>query len=123
MSYEWIENRACVATYKILEGDKFLDQFEAGDIPFEQAALVPLSQLRYFPKTTPTPEAMDALSAEVAKKFINAVVNIFTVRKQNTSKAITTASELVAKVFADGNMTIKDVAEVVQEKITFPAED
>ena len=26
--YVWRENLACVATYKILEGDKFLDEFE-----------------------------------------------------------------------------------------------
>ena len=63
-TYEWRENNACVATYKVLEGDRFLDQFEDADIPFSKAASVKLKTLRYFPKTTTNPQIIEVLSFE-----------------------------------------------------------
>src|SRR5262245_22362024 len=41
-AFEWKENLACMATYNVLEGDQFLDQFEDTDIPFATAGDTPL---------------------------------------------------------------------------------
>jgi hypothetical protein len=119
--YKWRENNACVATYKILEGDVFLDQFEDIDTPFPKAPGVKLGTLRYFPKTTSNADLVRVLSFEMARRFLTIVTKVFTVRKQKprSSAAILAA---LAGVFADGNSTIKDLAEVVDGLIKFPDE-
>lgn len=120
--YEWKENNACVATYKVLEGDKFLDQFEDADIPFAKAPSIKLKKLRYFPQTTTNPQIIEILSSEMARKFVTYVVKIFTISKQNsatTSAAIITS---IAEVFADGEKTIKDLAQIVDANLKFPDE-
>ena len=50
MAYVWRNNNACVATYKVMVGDYFLDQFEESNVPFANAGAVKMGQLRYFPK-------------------------------------------------------------------------
>jgi hypothetical protein len=58
--FKWSEdNLACMATYKVLEDDKFLDQFEDADLPFKAAKDKKLGELRYFPfqKTHVQPSA------------------------------------------------------------------
>lgn len=121
MAYRWKENIACTATYKVLEGDKFLDQFEDSDIPFAKAPKVKLKTLRYFPKTTTNPQFIEVLSIEIARQFIKHIVKTFTVTKQkaNSSSEIIDA---IAKVFADGEKTIKDLAEIADDNIKFPDE-
>jgi len=121
--YEWKENNACVATYKVLEADNFLDQFEDADIPFAKAHSVKLKNLRYFPQTTTNPQIIEVLSLEIARKFVTHLVKVFTISKQNsaaTSAAIITS---IAKVFADGEKTIRDLAEIVDANIKFPDEN
>jgi|SRR3989338_1014406 len=120
--YEWKENNACTATYKVLEGDKFLDQFEDADIPFSKAASVKLKNLRYFPKTTGNTKIIEVLSLEIARKFITDIVKVFTVSKQNTATSSAKIITSIAEVFADGEKTIKDLAEVVDANIKFPDE-
>lgn len=119
--YEWKESNACVATYKVLEADSFLDQFEDADIPFAKAHSVKLKKLRYFPQTTATPQIIEVLSLEIARKFVTYLVKVFTVSKQNSAptSAIITS---IAKVFADGEKTIRDLAEIVDANIKFPDE-
>jgi len=121
MAYKWKENIACIATYKVLEGDKFLDQFEDSDIPFARAQKVKLKTLHYFPKTTANPQIIEVLSIEIARQFIKHIVKTFTVTKQkaNSSAEIIDA---IARVFADGERTIKDLAEVADDNIKFPDE-
>ena len=121
-AYEWKENNACAATYKVLEGDKFLDQFEDADIPFAKASSVKLKTLRYYPKTTTNPQIIEVLSIEIARKFVTYVVKIFTVSKQNTEKSSAAIISEIAKVFADGSKTIKDLAEIVDSNVKFPDE-
>jgi len=121
-AYEWKENNACVATYKVLEGDKFLDQFEDADIPFSKASSVKLKTLRYYPKTTINPQIIEVLSIEIARKFVTYLVKIFTVSKQNTQNSSAFVISEIAKVFADGSKTIKDLAEIVDANIKFPDE-
>jgi hypothetical protein len=122
MAYEWKENNACVATYKVLEGDKFLDQFEDADIPFKKAGAVKLKALRYFPKTTQNNQIIEVLSIEIARQFLTHLTKVFTVSKQDGSKSSAKIILALAKLFADGSKTIKDLAEVVDENIKFPDE-
>lgn len=119
--FTWKENNACVATYKVLEGDSFLDQFEDADIPFEEAGSVKLGTLRYFPKTTNNADLIEVLSFEIARKFIKHLTKVFTVTKE---KPGTTAEIIVAvaAVFADKEKTIAELAELVDENIRFPDE-
>ena len=121
-AYVWKENNACTASYKVLEGDQFLDQFEDADIPFAKAASVKLKTLRYYPKTTTNPQIIEVLSIEIARKFVTYVVKIFTVSKQNTAKSSAAIISELAKVFADGDKTIKDLAEIADANIKFPDE-
>lgn len=121
-TYAWKENNACTATYKVLEGDKFLDQFEDADIPFAKAASVKLKTLRYFPKTTTNQQIIEVLSLEIARQFVTYIVKIFTVSKQNSAASSATIISSIAKMFEDGEKTIKDLAEVVDAAIKFPDE-
>lgn len=121
-AYSWKENNACTATYKVLEGDLFLDQFEDAEILFSQAASVQLKTLRYYPKTTTNPQIIEVLSLEIARKFVTYVVKIFTVSKQNTAKSSAAIISEIAQLFADGHKTIKDLAEIVDANIKFPDE-
>lgn len=121
--YEWKENNACVATYKVLEGDNFLDQFEDADIPFTKASSVKLKTLRYFPHTTTNPGIIEVLSLEMSRKFVTYIVKIFTVSKQNRTTSSAAIITSIAKVFADGDKTIRDLAEIVDANIKFPDEN
>ncbi len=121
-THKWKESNACVATYKVLEGDMFLDQFEDVDIPFSKAASVKMKKLRYFPKTTNNPSIIEILSIEIARKFLKHVVKVFTVSKQNASTSSASIIEAIAKVFADGDKTILDLAAIVDDTIKFPDE-
>lgn len=121
-TYEWKENNACTATYKVLENDNFLDQFEDAEIPFSKAASVKLKTLRYFPKTTSNPPIIEVLSFEIARKFVTCIVKIFTVSKQNTSKSSAQIITSIAEIFANGEKSIKDLAEIVDATIKFPDE-
>lgn len=117
----WKESNACVATYKVLESDLFLDQFEEADIPFAKAGAVKLGTLRYFPKTTNNPDLIQVLAFEIARKFIKHVTKVFTVTKEKPG----TTAEIIASlalVFADAAKTIEDLAEVVDQHIRFPDE-
>lgn len=120
-AYKWRENNACVATYKVLEGDRFLDQFEDADLPFAKAGSVQLKTLRYYPKTTTNSDLITALAFETARDFLTHVTKVYTVKKQT---ATTTAAIIraVAAVFADGSRTIADLAAVVDASIRFPDE-
>lgn len=120
--YSWRENQACVATYKVLEGDMFLDQFELSDISFSAAATVKMQDLRYFPNTTNNPDLVEVLSLEITRKFVKHLVKIFTIKKQNANHSSAEIIRSIAQVFEDGEKTIVELAAVVDEKIKFPDE-
>jgi hypothetical protein len=121
-SYKWIENNACTATYKVLEGDNFLDQFEDANLSFAKAASVKLRTLRYFPKATNNNGIIDVLSYEIARKFITYIVKIYTVSKQKSEVSSGEIFSSIANIFADGDKTILDLAEAVDNAIKFPDE-
>ena len=121
--FEWNENNlACVATYKVLEGDAFLDQFEDSEIPFKKAPDVKLGRLRYFPKTTTNPSIIEVLSIEIARKFLKHITKIYTVKKQNRNVDSGEIIEAIAEIFADPKSTIIGLAELVDDQIRFPNE-
>ena len=121
--YEWRENLACVATYKILESDKFLDQFEDADIPFNKAGSVKLGKLRYYPKTTQNADIIEMLALEIARKFLTYVSKMYTITKQDSQKTSAGIIQAVADVFVDSQKTIAELAGVVDDNIKFPDED
>jgi len=121
-SFEWKENMACVATYKILEGEEFLDQFEDADVPFEDADELTMGKLRYFPKTTGNAAIIELLSLQIAQRFLTDLVKTFTVKKEMPSrKTSVTITDLVA-IFEDKDKTVLELAEVVDEHVKFPDE-
>jgi hypothetical protein len=122
MAYEWKKNMACVSTYNLLEGDMFLNQFDAKDIQFDQAANVELGSLRYFPKTTANPNIIRVMSIEYASKFLTHMVRTYTVDKQDIADNPGKIVMKIAATLATPNKTIKDLAEIVDSKILFPDE-
>lgn len=120
--YEWKANLCCIATYKTLEGDDKMDQFEEEDIAFEDAAAVTMKSLRYFPKTTTNPDIIEMISFEIARKFLKLVVKDYTVSKEKSKTKSSKIIVSLSEVFRDAGATIKDLAEVTDGLIKFSDE-
>jgi len=120
--YKWRDNLACVATYKILEADKLLDQFEDSDVAFEGAGKLTMGKLRYYPKTTSNPNILEILSMEISRKFLTYVVKYYTSKKEVPSEESADIISAVAAVFLDKDATLAKLAGVVDAKIRFPDE-
>ena len=116
------ERMACVATYKILEGEEFLDQFEDADVPFEDAAELEMGRLLYYPKTTANASIIRLLSLQIAQRFLQHVVSTFTVKKEDPGKDTAQTIRDLAAVFADKTATLAQLAEVVDANVRFPGE-
>ena len=121
-SFEWKENMVCVATYKILEGEEFLDQFEDADVPFEDADELTMGKLRYFPKTTGNAAIIELLSLQIAQRFLTDLVKTFTVKKEMPSRKTSVTITDLAAIFEDKDKTVLELAEVVDEHVKFPDE-
>jgi hypothetical protein len=121
--YEWRENNACVATYNVLEGDQFLDQFEDVDIPFADAPDVKMKELRYFPQTTGNANILELLGIEMSRDFLRHVSKTFTLNKQNPEESSVVIIRKLAAIFSKGDRTIRDLAEVLDDCIRFPDEN
>ena len=123
MAYVWSDRKmACVATYKVLEGEEFLDQFEDADIPFEDAAEVEMKRLRYYPRTTSNAAILRLLSLQIAQRFYVDLTRTFLVSKERPERAVSTTIKALADIFAKANGTIVQVAEVVDNDLRFPGE-
>lgn len=120
--YKWRQNMACVATYNILEGDSFLDQFEDSEISFKDAEKVKLNTLPYYPQTTNNPEILRIAGYEYARLFIKYLVKIYTVSRQNIKTSSAEILTAIAETLMDGEKTILELAEVVDDNIRFPDE-
>ena len=120
--FEWRESNACVATYNVLEGEQFLDQFEDVDIPFDSAADVKMRQLRYFPRSSNNPNILELLGIEMARVFIRHVSKTFTLNKQNPETTPAGFLREIASIFSGGDRTIQDLAEVLDKNVRFPDE-
>ena len=122
MAYIWRNNNACVATYKVLEGDYLLNQFEDYNIPFPQAGAVKLGLLPYYPKTTTNRDIVEAIAYEFAGKFLSYVQKIYTVTLQNKYGPSPNLLAKLAAVFANAQSTMVDLAEAVDGDLRFPDE-
>jgi hypothetical protein len=120
--YQWKDNMACVATYTILEGDKFLDQFEDTVVPFSKAGALSIGKLRYYPKTTSNINIIGLLALQVAQRFLTELAKTFTVKKELPTKATSKTIEELAAVFASKTKTLRDLAEIVDNNVKFPDE-
>lgn len=120
--YEWRENNACVATYNVLEGDNFLDQFEDVDIPFADAADVSMAKLRYFPKSTGNSSLLGVLGNQMARQFLKNVSKTFTLQKQTPGKKTADFVEELTAVFSNKGGTLRNLAQILDENVKFPDE-
>lgn len=120
--YEWRENNACVATYNVLEGDHFLDQFEDVDIPFDEAPDVTMGKLRYFPKSTGNSDLINVLGNQMARDFLRFVSKTFTLKKQVPGKLSAEVIEELSDVFSNKSGTIRELAKILDESVKFPDE-
>jgi hypothetical protein len=122
MAYEWKANLACIATYKVLEGNNNLNQFEESVIPFEKAPEVTMDQLRYYPHTTNNPDLIEVKSYEIARKFVKSIVNLYSVKKEKKEMNSAEIIKEIAQIFARGGATILNLAETVDRLIKFQDE-
>lgn len=122
MAYQWQANLACIATYKTLEADDGLDQFEEADIPFSKAAEVKMKRLRFYPTGTTNPDIIEVLSIEMARRFVKLLVKRFSVKKQKKEISSQQIIMSIAEVFAKPDATLTDLAEVVDAAIAFADE-
>lgn len=122
MAYQWQANLACIATYKTLEADDGLDQFEEADIPFSKAAEVKMKRLRFYPTGTNNPDIIEVLSIEMARRFVKLLVKRFSVKKQKKEISSQQIIMSIAAVFAKPEATLTDLAEVVDAAIAFADE-
>lgn len=122
MAYLWRNNNACVATYKVLEGDQFLNQFEDYSIPFADAGVVKMGLLPYFPKTTNNAQIIEALAYEKAGKFLSYVQKIYTITLQNPFGPPPDIISNLAKIFANPAATVTSLAEAIDGVVSFPDE-
>jgi hypothetical protein len=120
--YEWKANICCIATYKVLEGDDNMDQFEESSISFEDAKDLKIESLRLFPKTTNNPDIIELIAFEAARKFLKMIVKGYSVKKE---KSEITSSEIIiqlSSIFKNKEATINDIAEKVDSIIKFSDE-
>ncbi len=118
-NYNWKSNLACVATYKVLEGDQMLDQFEEYDISFDDAKDVIISDLRFYPKTTSNADIIEMVSYEIARKFLKLIVKGYSVKKEKAQVGSAEIITKLASVFRNKDATIKDLAETTDSLIKF----
>lgn len=120
---EWEEeNMACVATYRILEGDKFMDQFEDSEVAFPKAAQLKMGELRYFPKTTKNSAIIKGIAFDRARQFFTLLLKTFTVKKEALDDSTEAVIISIAGVFQDRNKTLLDLAQLVDDRVKFPGE-
>jgi hypothetical protein len=122
MTYNWKNNPACVATYNVLEGDNFLDQFEDVDFPFSEAGAVKLENLRYYPKTTANANILEVLALNMSRDFLRYIVKTYTVSKENKAESSAEIIDALATIFKDGSKTVADLAEATDRHVKFPME-
>lgn len=123
MAYAWSgEKMACVATYKILEGEEFLDQFEDADVKFEKAASLEMGKLRYFPMTTNNASILKLLSIEMAQRFYIDVTKTYTVSRQKPLRGVGQTIDSLTEVFVRRDGTLLELAEIIDGDLRFPGE-
>lgn len=118
----WGDTPACVATFNILEGDRFLDQFEDSLVPFDEAGGLMVRDLRFFPRTTANASIIEALSLDIAMRFLRHLVKTFTNRKEDRDQSTQQLIEALAAAFRKPDTTLADIAALLDAMFKFPGE-
>ena len=120
--YIWRENPACLATYKVLEDDHLMDEFEDSVTPFAKAGALKIGQLRFYPKTTGNAEMIAKLSIEKSRQFLTHITKLYTVRKELPTQKSARIIRDVAEIFGNEKATLAMLAGVVDTCLRFPGE-
>jgi hypothetical protein len=116
----WNPDRlACIATWTILGGDKFLDQFDEFFLPIEHAGDIRLTALPYFPKFEAAPFDIDGRADQMARRFFKAVVQTYTRRKENPMDTVEDHILLLRGLFKNSAATFSDLAQATDEFFKF----
>ena len=120
--YEWKANLCCVATYKTLESDHRMDQFEEAEISFDTAKDIKMEALRYYPKTTTNPDILEVLSFETARNFLKGMVKDYSVKKEKNQMSSAELITELAGIFKKRDASILDLAAKSDALIKFADE-
>lgn len=120
--YKWRNNLACTAVYTVLEADKFMDQFEDKNFPFATAGTLQMGQLRYFGGLPLSGIALKYVSLEKAQVFLNYIAKYYTSKKENSAENSGEIIRKIAKIFANSEKTLLDLAQVADDSLRFPDE-
>lgn len=118
--YQWRKNLSCTATYAILEDDDMLDQFEAKDVPFDEAGKFKVGDLMFYP-TLPGSDITEMLAMLMARKFVKHLLKKYQVSyEEGKSKGKLILA--LGDILADGEKQLVDIAACVDDNVHFPDE-
>lgn len=121
-SKKWGNSPACVATYKVLESDDAMDQFEDVDHPFDSAGTLKMNQLRYWPGVGLPDGGLDMIAYGKAREFLILIQKRYTAKKEDPKVKSTDVINAVTKLFSNGESTLETLAATVDSFIRFPGE-
>ena len=121
MAYEWKKKLACIATYKLMERDDRMNQFEEIIMPFDKAKALKMGDLKFYPSAA-TPEIKNKAAKHFGATFLKYLVQDYVVKKE--SKDIDTGKifEQIVNVLKDETKTLNDLAEVIDKNLKFEDE-
>ena len=111
---------ACVATYKILEAEEFMDEFEDADYPFPEGKKLKMKQLWFYPQTTTSDAILTLLASQRARDFLGYLVDVYGVKKKNKEEESSAIVKRLAAIFKDADKTLLDLAQEVEASVRFP---
>lgn len=121
-NYTWKENLCCIATYKTLEGNTTLDEFEETHIPFNKAPTVKMKNLRYYPQSTNNPDIIEMIAHQEARRYFKFLITYYVVKKELNETQLWQIISALSDVFKNGDKTILDLAEVTDIHLKFSDE-
>lgn len=119
-AFAWSDTLPCVATYKVLEGDNFMDQFEDASVPFQKAGTITIGSLRFWPQVTDNIDIIGLLADQMARKFLVFVQKTYTITKLNPNEDDSDIIDAIAAVFSNKQKTLTDLAQTLSQQVTFP---
>ena len=121
--YAWrADNMACIATYTILGGDKFLDQFDEFFLKMENAGTVKLTTLPYYPKFDASSFDIEGRADQMSRKFFKFIVVTYTNRKENPADTVEEIIKKMRVLFKGKTATFTDLAEATDKFFKFSGE-
>ena len=121
MAFQWKSNTACIATYKTLERDDRMNQFDEMFLPFDQAADFKIAALPFYANLASNPLQELAVKHFVAQ-FLKYLMNDYVVRKENPESTTQDLFEAVVKCMNTPAATIANLAETLDKYIRFQDE-